>query len=95
MAQAELERVKAEAIAEREAAETRARTAEALARELEARYENDTERFKLQDLERDCRRLYADLETERAQRAQIDSENDERMATLQKARCFKKRHSAC
>lgn len=84
MGQAEAERIKAEAIAEREAAETRARAAEQYARELDAKYENDTNRYKLQDLERDCRRLQADLESEREQHSRSENEFDERMETLQK-----------
>lgn len=85
MSQAEAERVKNEVIADREAAENRARAAEARVRELEAAYGSDTFRFQVKSLERDCQRLQDDLKAEREQHMRSENENDARVDQLQRA----------
>lgn len=85
MAQAELERVKNEAIQDREAAEARARAAEARVRELEAAYGSDTMRYQVKSMERDIQRLQDDLKAEREQHMRSENDNDARVAQLQKS----------
>ena len=84
MAQAESDRIKAEAIADREAAEMRARVAESRVRELEASHGNDTFRYQVASLERDCQRLQADLITEREALLRSENDSDARVEQLQK-----------
>lgn len=84
MALAEAEKVKNEAIEDRESAENRARLAEARCRELEALTADGTSRYALASLERDCARLQEDLEAERKQRVRSENDSDARVHALQK-----------
>lgn len=85
MALAEAEKVKSEAVEDRESAENRARMAEARCRELEAQTaEGSSSRHVLASLERDCARLQEDLEAERKQRVRSENDSDARVYALQK-----------
>lgn len=84
MSLAEAERVKNDALADREEAEARARQAEARCRDLEKSFGNDTLQYQVASLTRDCDRLQADLKAERESQLQNETDNDKRIESLQK-----------